>query len=61
MTVSSWFSFLADENLDTYCYLYVGYMDDYLNYTLVNYVGIKYVLMKKIGHENGVIAGFMKT
>jgi len=47
MIVSSWFAFHIDEKLDTYCYLYDGYitdkdhMDDYLNYTLVNDVGIK--------------------
>ena len=47
--------------LDTYFYFYAGYMDDYLESTLVNDVGIKYLLMKKIGQKNGVIAGFMKT
>ena len=47
MIVSSWFAFHIDEKLDTYCYLYDGYitdkdhMDDYLNCTLVNDVGIK--------------------
>ena len=59
MILSSWFDFLIDEKLDTYFYLYVGYMYDY--FTFVNDVGIKYLLMKQIGQENGVIPGFLKT
>lgn len=53
MTVSSWFYFHIDEKLDTYFYLYDGYitdkhhMDDYLNCTLVNDVGIKDPLVSR--------------
>ena len=54
MTVRSWFDFHIDEKLDTYFYLYDGYITDkdHMDDDL---------LMKKIGQENGVIVGFMKT
>ena len=51
MTIRSWFSFHIDEKLDTYYYLYDGYitnkdhMDDYLYFILVKDVGIRDLLV----------------